>query len=98
MKKLAQLAGSLVLALSFPLAHADEDAIKKALITSMPTAKIESIKPSEIKGVYEVVVGSSIYYVSEDGKYLLQGRLVDVANRIDLDREKTGRYPHSGFG
>lgn len=90
MKKLAQLTAILLLALFLPFAKADEAAIKQALQKSMPTVSIQSIQPSEIKGVYEVVLGSSIYYVSEDGKYLLQGRLVDVANRTDLTEKKLG--------
>jgi thiol:disulfide interchange protein DsbC len=90
MKKITQITGLLLLILMLPFANADEAAIKQSLGKSMPTAKIESIKPSEIKGVYEVVLGSNIYYVSEDGKYLLQGRLVDVANRTDLTEQKLG--------
>jgi thiol:disulfide interchange protein DsbC len=90
MKKITPFTGLLLSLFLLPVANADEAAIKQALGKSMPTAKIESIKPSEIKGVYEVVLGSSIYYVSEDGKYLLQGRLVDVANRTDLTEQKLG--------
>ncbi|MEQ1738546.1 MAG: DsbC family protein [Methyloglobulus sp.] len=90
MKKIAQITGLLLSTLILPFANADEAAVKQALGKSMPTAKIESIKPSEIKGVYEVILGSSIYYVSEDGKYLLQGRLVDLANRTDLTEQKLG--------
>ncbi len=90
MKKLTQITTLLLFALMMPFANADEAAIKKALEKSMPTAKIQSIKPSEIKGVQEVVLGSSIYYVSDDGKYLLQGRLIDVANRVDLTELKLG--------
>ncbi len=76
--------------LTAPFVHADEAAIKKAIEKSMPTAKIESINPSEVKGVYEVVLGSNIYYVSENGKYLFQGRLIDVDNRVDLTEQKLG--------
>jgi thiol:disulfide interchange protein DsbC len=90
MKKIVQITGTLLIALFLPFSHADEAAIKKAIEKSMPTAKIESIKPSEIGGVYEVVLGSSIYYVSDNGKYLLQGRLIDVENRIDLTEKKLG--------
>lgn len=90
MKIITQITGLLLLILLLPFANADEAEIKQSLGKSMPTTKIESIKPSEIKGVYEVVLGSSIYYVSEDGKYLLQGRLVDVANRTDLTEQKLG--------
>jgi thiol:disulfide interchange protein DsbC len=90
MKILTKITGLLLFALSMPFVNADEAAIKQALGKSMPTAKIESVKPSEVKGLYEVVLGSSIYYASEDGKYLLQGRLIDVANRTDLTEQKLG--------
>ncbi|MEQ1530506.1 MAG: DsbC family protein, partial [Methylococcales bacterium] len=63
-------------------------AVRQALTKSIPTMKIDTIKPSEIKGLFEVAVGANIFYVSEDGKYLLQGRLVDVAARKDLTEEK----------
>jgi thiol:disulfide interchange protein DsbC len=62
--------------------------VRKALTSSMPEAKIESVKPSEVKGLYEVMVGANIFYVSDDGKYLLQGKLIDVAARKDLTEEK----------
>mgnify|MGYP001428863439 FL=1 len=90
MNKITQITVFFLTALFLTVAHADEAAIKKALEKSMPTAKIESIKPSEIKGLYEVVLGANIYYASEDGKYLLQGRLIDLANRMDLTEQRMG--------
>ena len=74
--------------LSVSIAHADEDDIRKALSKSMPSIKIDSIKSSEAKGLYEVTVGASILYISEDGKYLLQGHLIDLEARKDLTDEK----------
>ena len=90
MKKIAHLTGLLLLAFYLPLLHADETAVKKAIEKAIPTAKIESIKPSEITGLYEVVVGASIFYVSENGKYLLQGRMIDVEKHVDLTEQKLG--------
>lgn len=68
--------------------HANEDTVKKALAASMPTAKIESVKPSEIKGVYEAIIEGNIFYVSEDGKYLVQGHLIDIKAKKDLTEAK----------
>ena len=68
--------------------NADEAAIRQAMTKSMPSVKVDSVKPAVVKGLFEVVVGANIYYVSEDGKYLLQGRLVDVAARKDLTEAK----------
>ena len=78
---------SLLLALSFfavTSAHSDENAVRSILSKSMPSLKIDAIKSSEVKGLYEVTVGSSILYISEDGKYLLQGHLIDIEARKDL--------------
>ena len=70
------------------ISHANEDAIRKALNKAMPTQKINSIKLSEAKGLYEVVLGANILYISEDGKYLLQGHLIDLEARKDLTEVK----------
>lgn len=70
------------------IAKADEAAIRGALARSMPTVKVDSIQKSQIKGMYEVTVGSNIFYMSDDGKYIIQGKLLDVENRVDLTEEK----------
>ena len=69
-------------------AHADESAVRQALVKSMPNLKIDSITPSEVKGLYEVTVGVHIYYVSENGKYLLPGQLIDLETSKDVTKLK----------
>jgi len=88
MRKVIKIAGLSLLGLTVSAANADENAIRQSMAKSMPAVKIDSVKPSEVKGLYEVIVGANIFYVSEDGKYLLQGRLVDVVARKDLTEEK----------
>jgi thiol:disulfide interchange protein DsbC len=88
MRKVFKIAVLSLFGLTLPAANADEIAIKESMTKSMPAVKIDSVKPSVVKGLYEVIVGTNIFYVSDDGKYLLQGRLVDVAARKDLTEEK----------
>jgi thiol:disulfide interchange protein DsbC len=88
MRKVIKIAAISLFGLTLPAANADEAAVRQAMVKSMPSVKIDSVTPSEIKGLYEVIAGANIFYVSEDGKYLLQGRLVDVAARKDLTEEK----------
>jgi len=83
-----KIAVLLLASVAFSVANADENTIKQALTKAMPSIKVDSIKPSEIKGLYEVIMGTNIYYVSDDAKYLLQGRLVDLASRTDLTEAK----------
>jgi thiol:disulfide interchange protein DsbC len=63
---------------------AEHEAITAALQRMAPTAKIDSIRPSGMPGLKEVVVAGEVLYFSDDGKFLLQGRLVDTGQRSDL--------------
>ncbi|SMG63321.1 Disulfide bond isomerase, DsbC/G-like protein [methanotrophic bacterial endosymbiont of Bathymodiolus sp.] len=91
MKKFIQtlLVASLYLSAS-AYADVDKTALKKMLMERMPSLVVEesNISPSAIKGLYEVMVGANIYYVSEDGRYLVQGRMFDLIEKKDLTEEK----------
>lgn len=54
--------------------------------------KIISVIDTPVKGVKEVLVdggrGSEILYLSEDGKYIINGTLFDIENRVDLTDTK----------
>jgi thiol:disulfide interchange protein DsbC len=90
MKKIIMIASLSLLGLALSVAHADENAIRQALVKSMPSVKVGTVKPSEISGLFEVTVGGNVVYVSSDGKYLIQGHLVDVAAGTDLTEVKLG--------
>jgi thiol:disulfide interchange protein DsbC len=79
MKKLLSGLG-LLLALAQPLMAEDSPnkAIEDALKTVAPGLTPSSIIPSKIPGVYEITVNSKKFYMTGDGKYLLQGKLTDV--------------------
>ena len=83
MKKLivATFAAGLSLA-----AHADAttDALAQKLKTAMPGIPLTSVTPTPLAGIYEVVVGSDVVYMSADGKYMFQGVLVDFDARKNL--------------
>lgn len=59
---------------------ADEAAIRKAL----GDVQADSIEATPLAGIYEVVVGSNVVYMSADGHYMLQGELVDLQKRVSL--------------
>lgn len=88
MKKIITLAAVSLLSLTFSAVQADENTIKASIAKSMPTMKVDAIKPSEVKGLYEISVGSNVFYVSDDGKYLIEGHLIDIAAKKDLTEGK----------
>lgn len=71
---------------------ADEKAttasVTAAIAKALPSIKPDSVEPSVIPGLYEVMVGPKIIYVSADGHYLIQGSLIDVQKREDLTENK----------
>jgi thiol:disulfide interchange protein DsbC len=74
------------------LAFASDDAALEEVRAKM-NAMFEEIKPenvdrSPIDGWYTVSKGSVVAYVSEDGRYLLQGDLIDLDSQVNLS-EKT---------
>jgi thiol:disulfide interchange protein DsbC len=61
--------------------------ITKSLSRIFPDVK-PKISPSPMEGVSEVLIGPRLMYVSNDGKYLLQGSLIDLNTRMDISEER----------
>ena len=81
----------IILLASFPLLAEETDQVGKlrqALEKSLDGAKIDAIRESEIDGLFEVVIGPRLYYVSKDGRYLLQGHLIDLLTRTDVTESR----------
>jgi thiol:disulfide interchange protein DsbC len=82
----------LVLALCALPALADERKIREALQSRLGGAKIESVQPSPVSGLFEVRLqtpeGPRIVYSDERGNYLFTGRLLDLRNERDLTEER----------
>ena len=66
------------------------DQLKTDLMQAIPgLAKIDAVNKSPVNGIDEVVVGRKVFYVTQDGKYLFFGNLIDVANKKSLTEERT---------
>jgi thiol:disulfide interchange protein DsbC len=73
-------------AAAFSAAAADdaEKTVRDALHSLLPLVKIDRIAKSDLPGFHEVIVSGQVVYISDDGKYLLQGNLYNVAQKKDL--------------
>ena len=58
--------------------------VREVLRGINPKIRVDSIEPAPVAGFREVVAGGQVVYVSDDGKYLFQGGLLDVARRKDM--------------
>ena len=85
------LALLLCAALGMGAASADperESRLRKAVTDVFPDVEITRIKPAPVAGLYEVMLGTDMIYLSEDGRYILQGDLIDLGERINLSEQE----------
>ena len=61
-----------------------ENTVRESLSRVLSSSQIGAVTPSPVEGISEVEVGVNILYVTNDGKYVLDGRLVDMETRSDL--------------
>jgi len=60
------------------------ETIEERLEGLVPDPSQVVIGETPIAGLMQVQIGSDVVYMSEDGRYLLQGRMVDMDTQIDL--------------
>jgi len=58
---------------------------RQTIVAKFPDVRPEQVNASPVAGLYEVRIGSKIAYVSADGRYLLQGEIID----LDTDQNLT---------
>lgn len=84
-----------------PAVLAEEGKGEAAVRASLSEARPDRVRPSPVEGLYEVVIGPHVFYVSADGRHMLQGDLVDMASGRNLtqpEREAALRSAIEGVG
>ena len=79
--------------LSFAWAGETEDIanIKERLNKLIPQEQPGSIKPTVVEGLYEVMYGAEVFYLSADGRYVVQGSMLDLETNENLtESARTG--------
>lgn len=83
-----------VVALSFNGAlYAEEQVpapVTAAVETLLSGAQADSIQPSPLPGLYEVVVGPHVFYIGSDGRHMLRGDVIDIDSRVNLTDQRRG--------
>ena len=87
MNRSSRVARRPVLALSLaPAAFADEAAIRKNIGERLPHfPKIDEVTKTPIPGIYELRIGTDMFYTDEQGNYLIEGQ---------PHRHQDARQPH----
>lgn len=85
------LAAGMAMLLLAPAAAADESGVadlRERLQEVDPAFKPDEIRPTAIEGLYEVVSGANVFYVTGDGRFMLRGQIIDLENDRNLTSER----------
>src|SRR5690606_31987937 len=88
MKLVACLLASVSLTFGLSV-HAQDANLKKTLIERIPQLeKIDEVRSTPMSGLYEVRVGTDIFYTDAKGNYLIQGELIDTKAKRNLTEDR----------
>ncbi|WP_129774937.1 DsbC family protein [Peristeroidobacter soli] len=63
--------------------------IRAVIAKKFPDMKVDEVRPSPMKDIYEVQMGGEVAYVSGDGRFLIAGDMYEIDSRTNLT--ETGR-------
>lgn len=69
----------------------EKGAVFNRLSKLVPGLTQEDITSSKIPGVYEVVIGHQIAYISADGRYIIQGEMIDLETRESITEPRLNK-------
>lgn len=73
-------------------AFAQEAEIRKALAERIPQMeKIDEVRPTQMKGLYEVRIGTDVFYTDSRGDFVIQGELIDTKARRNLTEDRIAK-------
>ncbi|MEO8802833.1 MAG: DsbC family protein [Rudaea sp.] len=87
MYRILVLAIALGCAFSVRAADPATKVVTDALHKVAPTAKISAVTKSSLPGFYSVVADGHVIFISEDGKYLVEGHVYNINTHSDLADE-----------
>ncbi|MBV7542120.1 disulfide isomerase DsbC N-terminal domain-containing protein [Acidovorax sp. sic0104] len=88
--KIKTIIGALgLLACAATSAFADQNIadLRAKLDKSMPGITIDSLRATQVPGLYEMVSGPDVAYVTADGVHMIQGTLYNVQSRKNLTEQ-----------
>jgi thiol:disulfide interchange protein DsbC len=95
---LRALSLTLLVLLSASALQAQEAVIRKNIAERLPNfPKIDDISPTPVAGVYELRIGSDVFYSDEQGKHLIQGQLIDTLTKINLTQARIDKLTAINF-
>ena len=79
-------------------ASAQEAVIRKNIAERMPDfPKIEEVTKTPIPGLYELRVGTEVFYTDEQGNHLIEGQMIETKTRTNLTEARIAKLSAIDF-
>jgi len=92
LNRMAALAAALTLAALANAGWAQEAAIRKNLAERIPQfQKIDEVRKTPMAGLFEVRIGSEVFYTDPEGNFLINGHLIDTKLQRNLTEERVDK-------
>jgi thiol:disulfide interchange protein DsbC len=65
-----------------------QDQIRNSLKILLPGIKPDEIRATPLDNLYEVTFGGRLVYLTADGRYLIQGKMIDLETRTEITEER----------
>ena len=89
---------ALAAAACLPAAQADEAAIRKNLLDRLPDLPmIDEVSKAPMPGLWEVRVGTEVYYSDDNGNFLISGQLIDTKAKTNLTAARIAKLTAINF-
>ena len=80
------------------IAAQPQDQITKTLAERIPQLQqVDEVKSTPMKGLYEVRVGTDVFYTNDTGDYLIQGELIDTKAQRNLTEDRINQLTAVNF-
>ncbi|MBV1774098.1 DsbC family protein [Burkholderiaceae bacterium DAT-1] len=76
----------------------ETESVKSAVQKKLPQRKIESVRPSPVKGVFEVVIAPrQVVYTDAKADFMFVGDMVDLKRQVSLTEERMNELMKTDF-
>jgi thiol:disulfide interchange protein DsbC len=79
-------------------AFADETSVRRGVEARFSGVKVDSVTKTSYAGLYEIVVGETIFYTDEKVNFIFKGEVIDARSQQNLTEERQRKLSAISFG